>query len=136
MKNKLIPYKKPLIVTALLGGVLVLYFYRNKIAKQFQKSKAAIATNTTNSTTTANVSTLPAIDSNSASILLQKGSTGLAVKHLQKLLNRVHKKHTPTLVPLLKEDGIFGSKTEAMLERYTHKINTTIKQLILDLSNL
>lgn len=119
MKEKLIQYRKPLLAGGLLVLLLVLYFYRHKIFKKsFSPTTKTPAVNNNSST------------SNTADkSLLQKGSKGQQVRQLQILLNDEHKKHTPTFIPLLVEDGIFGTKTEQMLVKYTTQSSITLEQL-------
>ena len=45
---------------------------------------------------------------------LQTGSSGLDVKKLQDYLNRAY----PTKLPRLKEDGIFGARTQARVREF------------------
>ncbi|BDS12391.1 peptidoglycan-binding domain-containing protein [Aureispira anguillae] len=125
MKDKLNQYQKPLIAAGLLGLLLVLYFYRHKIFAGLpgKTSPTPAINNGSNSTT-----------STSTDPILKMGSRGENVKKLQKLLNDTHKKHTPTFIPLLVEDGVFGTKTEQMLFKYTNQKSITLTQLIAKLA--
>ncbi len=118
MKEKLIQYRKPLLAAGLLVLLLVLYFYRHKI---FKKSLAP-------TTPTPAVNGSPNSSNSSQETILQKGSKGEQVRQLQFLLNQEHRKHAPTFIPLLEEDGIFGEKTEQMLFRYTKQNSITLQQ--------
>lgn len=127
MKNNLKPYNKPLITGLILVTLLLTYFYRDNLIDFFEKAKnspsdaskgsAVVPVNNTTATS--------AKDS-----VLSKGSTGESVRMLQKLLNDKHRQNTPTFIPLLVEDGNFGTLTESMLKKYTGKTSISINQLI------
>lgn len=121
MKDKIIQYQKPLLAGGLLVLLLLLYFYRHQIFKgTLSSGSKAPAVNTGS-----NSSTAPSTENT----ILQKGSQGEQVRQLQILLNEEHKKHTPTFIPLLETDGIFGDKTEQMLLKYTQQKSITLAQL-------
>lgn len=122
MKEKLIQYQKPLLAAGLLVLLLVLYFYRHKIFKGTLLSGSS----TTAVNTGSSASSSPTATENT---LLQKGNKGEQVRQLQLLLNEKHKKNTPTFIPLLETDGIFGDKTEQMLLKYTNQSSITLAQL-------
>ena len=66
--------------------------------------------------------------------VLQYGATGASVKELQRLINEHHNanRNQVQLVPyeLLVEDGVFGEKTEALLNHYTQTKSISINQLV------
>jgi hypothetical protein len=127
MKEKLIQYQKPLLAAGLLVLLLVLYFYRHKIFKGTLLSGSTVpVVNSTGSS-----SSTPAATENT---ILKKGSKGEQVRQLQILLNEEHKKNTPTFIPLLETDGIFGDKTEQMLLKYTNQSSISLAQLQAKLS--
>ena len=119
MKEKLIQYKKPLLAAGLLVLLLVLYFYRAKIFKGISSTGTTTVINTSASSSTAS----------EENKVLQRGSNGEAVRQLQLLLNEEHRKHAPTFIPLLEEDGVFGAKTESMLLLYANQSSISLAQL-------
>lgn len=61
---------------------------------------------------------------------LRQGDSGEDVKLLQKILNIHHKNNTPQIIPLLVEDGKFGSATQRMLHKWTGQNAITINGLL------
>lgn len=118
MKDKLVLYQKPLLAAGLLALLLVLYFYRHKIFKG-TSSSGTTAVNTGSSS-------VVVLTQNT---ILKRGSKGEPVRQLQLLLNKEHRKHAPTFIPLLEEDGVFGEKTEKMLVLYTTQSSISLAQL-------
>jgi hypothetical protein len=121
MREKLSQYQKPLLAAGLLALLLVLYFYRHKIFKGTLLSGSTAAVNPGYNSSNTSTST--------ENTVLKKGSKGEQVRQLQLLLNEEHRKHTPTFIPLLEEDGVFGTKTEQMLVKYTSQSSISLAQL-------
>lgn len=126
MTNKLKNKKQVLFSGLVLIALVIAYLKRNDIKRLFRKLKKSPPASNDNTT---NFTPFNTTNDNK----LSKGSTGEQVRKLQQLLNDKHRKNTPTFVPLLVEDGIFGSKTETMLKKYTGKTSISINQLIKDL---
>jgi hypothetical protein len=118
MKEKLVLYQKPLLAAGLLALLLVLYFYRNKIFKGTSSSGTTVVNTGSSSPVVLTEKTV-----------LKRGSNGAPVQQLQLLLNKEHRKHAPTFIPLLEEDGVFGEKTEKMLLLYTSQSSISLAQL-------
>lgn len=118
---------------ALIGGLVLIalviaYFKRDAIKDLFSKSDKLPSNN---APVLASTTTSPKPSSSAKDdIILSKGSTGEEVRKLQQLLNDKHRQNTPTFIPLLVEDGKFGSKTETMLKKYTGKTSISINQFI------
>lgn len=132
MKKTLKNNKQALIAGLVLIALVVAYFKREQIKDFFSKSSTAPSNNApvlASYTTTPKPSSTANYDT-----ILSKGSTGDQVRKLQQLLNDKHRQHTPTFIPLLVEDGQFGSKTETMLKKYTGKTSISINQFIKTLS--
>jgi peptidoglycan hydrolase-like protein with peptidoglycan-binding domain len=118
-----------------LGIVLILllfgigYLKRDTIKGWLGISSTATLPNGNSTNTGTNSSTT----TNSRSQVLKRGDSGAAVKELQRLLNQHHKanRNHIQLIPyeLLIEDGIFGSKTEALLNHYTKMKSISVNQL-------
>jgi len=111
-------YKMPIIVVVELALLLVVYFNRQKLMALFTPKGSTPSTKT---------NYMPS--SSSSSAVLQRGSRGSEVEQLQQLLNDYHRTQTPTLIPLLAVDGVFGELTEKMLVKYTGKKAISLQQL-------
>lgn len=130
MKKTLKNNKQALIAGLVLIALVIAYFKREQIKEFFSKSSSS-----NNSPVLANYTTTPKPSSTANyDTILSKGSTGDQVRKLQQLLNDKHRQQTPTFIPLLVEDGQFGSKTETMLKKYTGKTSISINQFIKTLS--
>lgn len=119
MKKSLKKHQQALLIGLVLILLIITYFKREDIKAFFDKSPQPYKPNSVEKT--------PTTSNNSN--LLQRGSTGEQVRKLQVILNDHHRQHKPTFIPLLTEDGVFGSKTESMLEKYTGKTAITLSQL-------
>lgn len=122
-----------MMAVALFALLLVGYFTREKWLPFFQKDEVSPSNGVgqggnTPPSTTANSNTVD------KTRVLKQGDRGEAVKELQRLLNGKHKSNPPQVIPLLVEDGIFGTKTEIMLLKWTGKTAISINQLIIELA--
>lgn len=130
MAAKTKEYKKPMMAVALFALLLIGYFTRNKWIPLFTSGKVTPSSGTEgNKPTTKSTSTTLDKDR-----LLKKGDQGKEVKELQIILNEKHKANPHQILPLLETDGIFGAKTETMLEKWTGKKSLSITQLIIELA--
>lgn len=127
MKKTLKKNQQALIAGLVLIALVVVYFKRDSLKTFFSKAVKP-APNKTSPTANNSPSTVQNVAPNDQ--ILSKGSTGATVEKLQQLLNDKHRQNTPTLTPYLVVDGNFGSKTEAMLKKYTNQTSISINQLL------
>lgn len=116
-----------MMAVALFALLLVGYFTRDQWMALFQKGEVVPS----NTNPGANNQPTTSVDKTR---ILKRGDRGASVKELQRLLNEKHRNNLPQNTPLLVEDGIFGSKTEQMLFKWTGKTSISIQQLILQLT--
>jgi peptidoglycan hydrolase-like protein with peptidoglycan-binding domain len=135
MKNKTqgISRNMALGIVAIIFVLGVLIWKKDAISEALGiKSNASTNNNQTGNTSTSSQGNAVnlTIDRNK---ILKYGDTGASVKELQRLLNQHHKsnRNQVELVPYesLVEDGIFGKKTEGLLEHYTQTKSISINQL-------
>ncbi|MBI2258174.1 MAG: hypothetical protein HYU67_04655 [Flavobacteriia bacterium] len=113
--KKIKKYKWLILVVLLL---LVLYFwYKNK-----NKTSESFDTSTTSNNQS---NSLPSIGSNTT---LKRGAKAKEVQQLQSYYNT--KIANPTGVTRLTEDGIFGPKTESVVQSVMGRKSTTLNEFI------
>lgn len=118
--------------------ILIIYLTRNKWMNLLNTSSASLSADTSNAGSATGASNNTSTGSNASTssgitsyhITLKKGDRGEAVKELQRELNQEHTNRMiygiAPIVPNLTVDGIFGPRTEELLDRFVGKKTASV----------
>lgn len=120
-------HKKSILAVLVLVLLGVAYLKREDLKRMVGMNSTPVA-DTTNKSTNPSPTTLnTTIDRTK---VLKHSDTGASVQKLQQILNNHHRKSSQySFLPFLVEDGVFGKKTETLLEKYYKQKTASIDQL-------
>jgi len=139
MKETLVQYKKPIAALVFIGLAILAYVFRNEWLAWFKPNPVVSTKNSENQNTQPPTSNSNSSTNSTSStfinkdLTLSKGSHNNEVRALQRLMNEHHKYMTDQGIlappmPILEVDGVFGTKTEEMLNFMTGKNTSSINQ--------